>query len=137
MFSYALQYEGLVVPDVVRKIESLCKYACPPDRCSCRKSSVSTAVTPVCSMDAVEKAKFFYIAGFFLTVSPDSIMTVAKHAAEKNKVREKRTSMRKRKRRLEESRFDSALVPYLSDTPLCCRCRIDMRSGLTYTGLPE
>jgi adenosine kinase len=34
----------------------------------------------------VEKAKFFYISGFFLTVSPESIMTVAKHAAENNKV---------------------------------------------------
>lgn len=34
----------------------------------------------------VEKAKFFYVAGFFLTVSPESIMTVAKHAAEKNKI---------------------------------------------------
>jgi len=33
----------------------------------------------------VEEAKFFYISGFFLTVSPDSIMEVAKHAAEKNK----------------------------------------------------
>ncbi|GJP47204.1 hypothetical protein CLOM_g6421 [Closterium sp. NIES-68] len=34
----------------------------------------------------VEKAQFYYIAGFFLTVSPESIMAVAKHAAEKNKV---------------------------------------------------
>ncbi|CAI7804354.1 unnamed protein product [Closterium sp. NIES-53] len=34
----------------------------------------------------VEKAQFFYIAGFFLTVSPESIMAVAKHAAENNKV---------------------------------------------------
>ncbi|KAJ7542565.1 hypothetical protein O6H91_09G000900 [Diphasiastrum complanatum] len=33
----------------------------------------------------VEKAKFFYIAGFFLTVSPASILLVAKHAAEKGK----------------------------------------------------
>ncbi|KAJ6432878.1 hypothetical protein OIU84_020002 [Salix udensis] len=34
----------------------------------------------------VEKAKYFYIAGFFLTVSPESIMLVAEHAAANNKV---------------------------------------------------
>ncbi|XP_022841737.1 adenosine kinase 2-like isoform X2 [Olea europaea var. sylvestris] len=34
----------------------------------------------------VEKAKYIYIAGFFLTVSPDSIMLVAEHAAAKNKI---------------------------------------------------
>eukprot|EP00249_Psilotum_nudum_P021948 c28311_g1_i5 orf=764-1954(-) len=34
----------------------------------------------------VEKAKFMYISGFFLSVSPESIMLVAKHAAEKGKV---------------------------------------------------
>ncbi|KAL2533626.1 Adenosine kinase 2 [Abeliophyllum distichum] len=34
----------------------------------------------------VEKAKYFYIAGFFLTVSPESIMLVAEHAAAKNKI---------------------------------------------------
>lgn len=34
----------------------------------------------------VEKAKYFYIAGFFLTVSPDSIRLVAEHAAANNKV---------------------------------------------------
>eukprot|EP00121_Abeoforma_whisleri_P004872 Awhi_evm1s4411 len=34
----------------------------------------------------VEKAQFFYIAGFFLTVSVDTIMKVFCHAAEKNKV---------------------------------------------------
>ncbi|KAI4318875.1 hypothetical protein MLD38_032533 [Melastoma candidum] len=34
----------------------------------------------------VEKAKFFYIAGFFLTVSPDSIQLVAEHAAANNKI---------------------------------------------------
>lgn len=33
----------------------------------------------------VERAQFVYIAGFFLTVSPDSILEVAKHCAEKNK----------------------------------------------------
>ncbi|KAI9154405.1 hypothetical protein LWI28_025922 [Acer negundo] len=33
-----------------------------------------------------EKAKYFYIAGFFLTVSPDSIQLVAEHAAANNKV---------------------------------------------------
>jgi len=35
----------------------------------------------------VEKAKYFYIAGFFLTVSPESIMLVAEHAAANNKVK--------------------------------------------------
>ncbi|KAF3322256.1 Adenosine kinase 2 [Carex littledalei] len=34
----------------------------------------------------VEKAKYIYIAGFFLTVSPESIMLVAEHAAKNNKV---------------------------------------------------
>ncbi|KAJ6809648.1 putative adenosine kinase 2 [Iris pallida] len=34
----------------------------------------------------VEKAKFIYIAGFFLTVSVDSILLVAEHAVAKNKV---------------------------------------------------
>ncbi|KAF8007718.1 hypothetical protein BT93_K1652 [Corymbia citriodora subsp. variegata] len=33
----------------------------------------------------VEKAKYFYIAGFFLTVSPESIQLVAEHAAANNK----------------------------------------------------
>ncbi|XP_030538681.1 adenosine kinase 2 isoform X3 [Rhodamnia argentea] len=34
----------------------------------------------------VEKAKYFYIAGFFLTVSPESIQLVAEHAAANNKL---------------------------------------------------
>ncbi|XP_046844534.1 adenosine kinase-like [Xenia sp. Carnegie-2017] len=34
----------------------------------------------------VEKADIFYISGFFLTVSPDSIMMVARHATEKKKI---------------------------------------------------
>ncbi|KAA3453384.1 adenosine kinase 2-like [Gossypium australe] len=34
----------------------------------------------------VEKTKYFYIAGFFLTVSPESIQLIAEHAAAKNKV---------------------------------------------------
>ncbi|KAL2083060.1 hypothetical protein ACEWY4_020833 [Coilia grayii] len=34
----------------------------------------------------VEKAKVFYIAGFFLTVSLESILKVAKHAADSNKI---------------------------------------------------
>lgn len=33
----------------------------------------------------VEKAKFFYIAGFFLTVSPESIQLIAKHAQAEKK----------------------------------------------------
>jgi hypothetical protein len=35
----------------------------------------------------VEKAKFYYISGFFLTVSPPAILKVAKHATEAGKVR--------------------------------------------------
>ena len=34
----------------------------------------------------VEQAKYYYIAGFFLTVSPESIQLVAAHAAANNKV---------------------------------------------------
>ncbi|XP_022540388.1 adenosine kinase isoform X2 [Astyanax mexicanus] len=34
----------------------------------------------------VEKAKVYYIAGFFLTVSTESILKVAKHASENNKI---------------------------------------------------
>jgi adenosine kinase len=33
----------------------------------------------------VEKARFFYIAGFFLTVSPESVLLVAKHAQKNHK----------------------------------------------------
>ena len=33
----------------------------------------------------VEDARFYYSAGFFLTVSPDSMMKVAKHSAEQGK----------------------------------------------------
>uniref|UniRef100_A0AAQ5X7S0 Adenosine kinase n=1 Tax=Amphiprion ocellaris TaxID=80972 RepID=A0AAQ5X7S0_AMPOC len=36
--------------------------------------------------ELVEKAKVYYIAGFFLTVSPESILKVAKHASDKNKI---------------------------------------------------
>uniref|UniRef100_A0AC35TKL1 Adenosine kinase n=1 Tax=Rhabditophanes sp. KR3021 TaxID=114890 RepID=A0AC35TKL1_9BILA len=35
--------------------------------------------------ELIEKAKFFYIAGFFLTVCPAAIQRVAAHAADKNK----------------------------------------------------
>jgi adenosine kinase len=38
------------------------------------------------SLITVEKAKYIYIAGFFLTVSPDSIQLAAEHAAATNKV---------------------------------------------------
>uniref|UniRef100_A0A0P4W5R7 adenosine kinase n=2 Tax=Scylla olivacea TaxID=85551 RepID=A0A0P4W5R7_SCYOL len=34
----------------------------------------------------LEKAKFYYISGFFLTVSPETIQTIGKHACEHNKV---------------------------------------------------
>ncbi|XP_048862726.1 adenosine kinase-like isoform X2 [Brienomyrus brachyistius] len=34
----------------------------------------------------VEKAKIYYIAGFFITVSAESILKVAKHASENNKI---------------------------------------------------
>ncbi|KAJ3224224.1 hypothetical protein HK099_000085 [Clydaea vesicula] len=33
----------------------------------------------------VEKAKYFYVGGYFLTVSPDSALHLAKHAAQTNK----------------------------------------------------
>ncbi|XP_067101365.1 LOW QUALITY PROTEIN: adenosine kinase b [Osmerus mordax] len=36
--------------------------------------------------ELVEKAKVYYIAGFFLTVSPESVLKVAKHASENNKI---------------------------------------------------
>jgi len=36
--------------------------------------------------EIVEAAKFYYIAGFFLTVSPEALVQVADHAFEKNKV---------------------------------------------------
>ncbi|XP_028408343.1 adenosine kinase-like [Dendronephthya gigantea] len=35
--------------------------------------------------ETVENAEIYYISGFFLTVSPEAIMLVAKHATEKNK----------------------------------------------------
>ena len=34
----------------------------------------------------VEKARVYYIAGFFLTVSPESVLKVARYAAENNRV---------------------------------------------------
>ncbi|VDM70593.1 unnamed protein product, partial [Strongylus vulgaris] len=34
----------------------------------------------------IEKAQFFYIAGFFLTVSPPSIMHIAEHSYKHNKI---------------------------------------------------
>ncbi|XP_049419667.1 adenosine kinase b isoform X2 [Epinephelus fuscoguttatus] len=36
--------------------------------------------------ELVKKAKVYYIAGFFLTVSPESILKVAKHASDNNKI---------------------------------------------------
>lgn len=36
-------------------------------------------------MDIVNKADYFYIGGFFLTVSPESILELAKHASDNNK----------------------------------------------------
>eukprot|EP01083_Nonionella_stella_P020805 57714_1 len=36
--------------------------------------------------EIVEGAEMFYLSGYFLTVSPESIMKVAKHAAENNKI---------------------------------------------------
>ncbi len=44
-------------------------------------------LTIIRSLIVVEKAKYIYIAGFFLTVSPDSIQLVAEHAAATNKVK--------------------------------------------------
>lgn len=43
-------------------------------------------LTNIIFLMTVEKAKYIYIAGFFLTVSPDSIQLVAEHAAANNKV---------------------------------------------------
>ncbi len=36
--------------------------------------------------EAISSAKIFYISGFFLTVSVDSILTIAKHAVEERKI---------------------------------------------------
>ena len=36
--------------------------------------------------DLIKQAKYYYIGGFFLTVSPASIMMICKHAAEHNKI---------------------------------------------------
>ncbi|KAK6942804.1 Carbohydrate kinase PfkB [Dillenia turbinata] len=44
-----------------------------------------TATCAVCVM-GVERAKYFYIAGFFLPVSPDSFLLAAEHAAASDKV---------------------------------------------------
>jgi adenosine kinase len=38
------------------------------------------------SKDAIQKAQVFYISGFFLTVSVDSILNIANHAVENNKI---------------------------------------------------
>jgi sugar/nucleoside kinase (ribokinase family) len=42
---------------------------------------------PASNWKVIEEAQYYYISGFFLTVSPESIMMIAKHAAENNKVR--------------------------------------------------
>lgn len=42
----------------------------------------------------LESARFYYIAGFFLTVSVDSILQVAKPAAENGKVRSRVVGVR-------------------------------------------
>lgn len=34
----------------------------------------------------VDKARVYYIAGFFLTVSPESVLKVAHHASENNRI---------------------------------------------------
>ena len=36
--------------------------------------------------ELVKQARVFYSAGFYITVSPESILEVAKHACENNKV---------------------------------------------------
>ncbi|CAI9263729.1 unnamed protein product [Lactuca saligna] len=47
---------------------------------------VDTTKNPALALSAfVEKAKYIYIAGFFLIVSPESIQLVAEHAAAANK----------------------------------------------------
>jgi adenosine kinase len=35
----------------------------------------------------IKRAKFFYVTGFFLTVSPQSLVKLGQHACEENKVR--------------------------------------------------
>ncbi|RKP12756.1 adenosine kinase [Piptocephalis cylindrospora] len=50
------------------------------------KYRVDHTQSPAVWSGIVEKADFFYIEGFFLTVSPETILTVAKHAAATNKV---------------------------------------------------
>jgi hypothetical protein len=37
-------------------------------------------------MDLVERARIIYCTGFFITVSPDSIALVSKHAADNDKI---------------------------------------------------
>jgi adenosine kinase len=37
-------------------------------------------------MDLVEKARIIYCTGFFITVSPESIALVSKHAADNDKI---------------------------------------------------
>uniref|UniRef100_A0A915PHD7 Adenosine kinase n=1 Tax=Setaria digitata TaxID=48799 RepID=A0A915PHD7_9BILA len=36
--------------------------------------------------DLIEKAQYFYISGFFLTVCPAAVISIARHASERNKV---------------------------------------------------
>lgn len=48
--------------------------------------SISLPLTASLFFLAVERAQYFYISGFFLTVSPDSVQVITKHASENNKV---------------------------------------------------
>ncbi|KAK7289969.1 hypothetical protein RIF29_04041 [Crotalaria pallida] len=48
-------------------------------------STLPRSPHPLDRRSSVAKARFFYIVGFFLTVSPDSIQLVAEHAAANNK----------------------------------------------------
>lgn len=51
----------------------------------------------------VENAKFFYISGFFLTVSPETILKVGQHAADHRK-----TFMM------------NLAAPFISEVPIFC-----------------
>nr|CAG8556255.1 6319_t:CDS:2 [Entrophospora candida] len=70
--------EGLVVDYLVNK-------EVPTGTCAAEKYNPSEHLYLPEKWKIVESAKYFYIAGFFVTVSPESILKVAKHAAETNK----------------------------------------------------
>ena len=46
----------------------------------------SSHLETVVAKDIIRRAQFYYLAGFFLTVSPESVLQIARHAAEESKV---------------------------------------------------